>query len=82
MDYKKSYTMLSTGVFGGGVIVFLGLSVGELIGSVIGGIGVIAMLGGILQALIFYKCPNCKSHFNIRGRKPDYCPSCGCKLDL
>ena len=60
MDYKKSYFLLSIGVIGGAVLVFIGLSLSMKIGflgNVIALIGLAAMLGAIAQALIFYKCP-------------------------
>ncbi|MCI8848811.1 MAG: hypothetical protein HFF86_06000 [Oscillibacter sp.] len=88
MDYKKSYYLMSVGIWGGGIVVLIGMFLGTagpgtmMLGNVIAGIGVAAMLLGIGQALVFYKCPHCGEKFNIRGKKPDYCPKCSCKLDL
>lgn len=67
----------------------VGLWAGVFIGVVgalnearlIGYIGIILMLGSIVQAFIFYKCPNCNKSFNIRGKKPKYCPECGSSLE-
>lgn len=87
MNYKKSYHMLIIGIWGGAVITFAGLCLGArsntlIIGNFIAFTGLILILGGIGQALIFYKCPNCGKRLNIRGRHPNFCPECGCKLDL
>ena len=45
-------------------------------------IGLVAMLGGIMQALIFFKCPKCGMLLKIRGKKPNCCHGCGYRLDL
>ena len=85
MDYKKSYYILQAGVLGGAVAVFIGLGLSMkivLLGNSIAFIGLAAMLGGILQALIFYKCPKCGTLLKIRGKKPNCCHGCGYKLDL
>lgn len=67
MSYKKSYFLLSIGVIVGAVVVFIGL---------------VAMLGGIMQALIFFKCPKCGILLKIHGKKPNCCHGCGYRLDL
>lgn len=67
MNYKKSYFLLSIGVIAGAVVAFIGLA---------------AMLGGVVQALLFYRCPKCGMLLKIRGQKPNYCHGCGYKLDL
>ena len=85
MSYKKSSFLLSIGVIAGAVVVLIGLGIGMKIGflgNVVAFIGLAAMLGGIAQALIFYRCPKCGTLLKIRGKKPDYCHSCGYKLDL
>ena len=85
MDYKKSCHLLQAGVLGGAVAVFIGLGLSMKIvflGNSIAFIGLAAMLGGILQALIFCKCPKCGTLLKIRGKKPNCCHSCGYKLDL
>lgn len=85
MDYKKSYYMLLTGIWSGAIMTFIGGCVATgfgmtMIGNAIVFIGLMRMLGGIAQALIFYKCPNCGKKLNVRGRQPKYCPECGCRL--
>lgn len=42
------------------------------------GLGVLAL--GLLQMLLFYKCPYCGKHFSLGKRRPGYCPECGEKL--
>ncbi len=88
MDYKKSYLLMAAGVWGGGIVMLIGMFLGTsspdtmALGNGAAGLGVFAMLLGIGQALVFYKCPHCGEKFSIRGKKPDYCPKCGSKLDL
>ena len=71
MDYKKSCYMLATGIWSGMVMIFLGgyLEMGcgvATIGNATAFMGLMLMAGGIVQTLIFYKCPNCGKRFNIR----------------
>ena len=82
MDYKKSYSLLSAGTICGAIIVFIGLAFGEMIGCMIASLGLAAMLAGIVQALIFCRCPECGTLLKIRGKKPNCCYGCGYKLDL
>lgn len=61
MSYKKSYFLLSIGVIVGAVVVFIGLALGMKIGflgNAVAFIGLVAMLGGIMQALIFSSARN------------------------
>ena len=48
----------------------------------VGVVGLIIFFTGLLQTTVFYRCPYCGRSFNIRGRKPSYCPECGEPLDL
>lgn len=85
MSYKKSYFLLSIGVIAGAIVVFIGLGLGMKIGflgNMIAFVGLAAMLGGVVQALIFYRCPKCGALLKIRGKKPDCCHGCGHNLDL
>lgn len=84
MNHQMSYVLLNGGVLGGAALVFIGLSLSArlgLAGNLIAALGLAAMLAGIGQALIFYKCPDCGRRLNIRGKKPDFCPGCGRRLD-
>ncbi len=76
MDYNKSYLVLHVGFLIGFVLAILGLSI-EI--NFLVYLGVILVIGGSVQAFIFYKCPNCGKSFNIRGKKPKYCPECSYK---
>lgn len=83
MDCHKSYDLMTAGVLGGAAVVFLGLSIGmksAALGNPIALLGLFAMLGGIGQALLFYKCPHCGRRLRIRGGKQDFCPRCGRRL--
>ena len=71
MNYKKSYFLLSIGVIAGAVVVFIGLGLGMKIGflgNVVAFIGLAAMLGGVVQALLFYRNQN-KGDFSWKCRK-------------
>lgn len=84
MNYKQSYFILRICVLGGFLLTFIGLSlanVSERLSVLLSVTGVFAMLGGILQALFFYKCPKCGRRFEIRAQLPSYCPSCGQYLE-
>lgn len=78
MNYKKSYFLLSIGVIAGAVVVFIGLGLGMKIGflgNVVAFIGLAAMLGGVVQALLFYRCPKCGMLLKIRGQNETECNS-------
>ena len=78
VDYNKSYLVLNVGLG-------LGIAIGIIFALIeiewIAYVGIILILGSLVQTLIFYKCPNCRENFNIRGKKPKYCPECGWALD-
>lgn len=78
MDYNKSYSVLHVGFWIGFVVAILGLSIKI---SFLVYLGIILVLGSLVQAFIFYKCPNCGKSFNIKGKKPKYCPECSYKLE-
>ena len=43
--------------------------------------GAAVMMGGVVQAWIFYRCPECGyALMHLRGGIPGYCPECGEKL--
>ncbi|NLN48611.1 MAG: hypothetical protein GX154_05895 [Clostridiales bacterium] len=78
MDYKKSYLIKEIGLWVGlAIAIIFGLTEIEWIAFV----GVVIMLGSIFQTCMYYKCPNCNKPFNIRSKKPNYCPECGYKLE-
>lgn len=78
MNYKKSRQLMNIGIWGGiaVLVVFYATDI-----MLFGVLVMILVLGGMLQALVFYKCPSCNVHFNIRGGQPDFCPKCGCDLE-
>ncbi len=76
MNYRKSQRLM-WGLF---IIGFLLMAVGYKNGmySVL---GVLFIIGGILQQVVFYRCPYCnKSLMNCRDGIPQYCPHCGSEL--
>ena len=84
IDYRMSLVLFNAGI-GCSVILLL---VGGFIqmshplpGNTICIIGFLPMIIGMIQALLFYKCPHCGQRFNLRGKLPAYCPHCGAKLE-
>ena len=45
-------------------------------------VGVVLILLGGVQALIFHRCPHCGHLLRLRGFRSKYCPACGGKLDV
>lgn len=78
MDYNKSHLIAQLGLWFGLIIGVIGASIENVF---IAYLGVMLMVGGLIQAFIFYKCPNCNKPFKIRSNKPQYCPECGEKLE-
>ena len=77
MDYRISERAMVTSCAVGILIVMLGNRRQSLMMSAV---GAAVMVLGILQALVFYKCPHCKKRFKIGSRRPNVCPYCGAKL--
>ena len=78
MDYRISERAMVTSCAVGILIVMLGNRRQSLMMSAV---GAAVMVLGILQALVFYKCPHCKKRFKIGSRRPSVCPYCGAKLE-
>ena len=78
LNYNKSYLIMNIGF---GVSLAISIIFALLKLKWVAYTGIIVMLGSLIQASIFYKCPNCNKTFNIRGKKPKYCPECGFTLD-
>ena len=78
MDYRISERAMVTSCAVGILIVMLGNRRQSLMMSAV---GAAVMVLGILQALVFYKCPHCKKRFKIGSRRPNVCPYCGAKLE-
>ena len=78
MDYRLSERMMLSACAAGILIVMLGNRRQSLTMSAVGA-GLMVL--GLLQALIFYKCPHCKKRFKLGSRRPSVCPYCGAKLE-
>ena len=65
MDYRISERAMVTSCAVGILIVMLGNRRQSLMMSAV---GAAVMVLGILQALVFYKCPHCKKRFKIYDR--------------
>lgn len=75
MDYRKSWGLLwagfTVGLVTGVLAVFTEWEWLLLISSLF-------VLGGILQAAAFYRCPHCGARLlGVRGQIPACCPACG-----
>ncbi len=78
MDYRISERAMVTSCAVGILIVMLGNRRQSLMMSAV---GAAVMVLGILQALVFYKCPHCKKRFKLGSRRPSVWPYCGAKLE-
>ena len=74
MDYQKSYVLMWIGVVTGFVLMLVGGSLTIKWLLVPGGA---VFMVGIFQTLLFFRCPHCYGHWDIRRRIPHYCPECG-----
>lgn len=78
MNYRQSYQLLNTALAAGLVIALLGAILDKPWIMTLGGAIAIA---GVVQAVLFCRCPNCGESMETRGGLPAYCPSCGNKLE-
>ncbi|NLB41545.1 MAG: hypothetical protein GX815_04665 [Clostridiales bacterium] len=44
-------------------------------------LGGLLIIGAFVWVIAFYKCPICQSHLPVSQGLPDYCPTCGKKLE-
>lgn len=76
MDYRISERAMVTSCAVGILIVMLGNRRQSLMMSAV---GAAVMVLGILQALVFYKCPHCKKRFKIGSRAAERLPVLRCE---
>lgn len=78
MNYKTSRTAMWIGYLLGLFIMALGIGAENeklTFFSTVGGVVTVAV--SLIQALIFYRCPECGySLLNVRGKLPKFCPEC------
>ena len=72
VDYRKSSVLMQVG---GIVGVLLMLSSSIFASPLPSVAGIVIGLAAIIQAWIFYRCPHCGGHWDIRVRIPHYCPT-------
>ena len=78
MNYRLSERMMLSACAAGILIVMLGNRRQSLSMSAVGaGMRVL----GLLQALLFCKCPHCKKRFKLGSRRPSVRPYGGAKLE-
>ena len=84
MDYRLSRKIMWIGIDAGMVLLAASMCFKNekiQIGLMIAAVAAFGL--GILQALIFYKCPECKcSLIKSTGGIPENCPKCGSYLAL
>ena len=78
MDYKKGEKLFSVSSYIC-IALVLASSILRIRWLSAAGLGVLAL--GLLQMVLFYKCPHCGAHMRLRERKTGCCPECGKKLD-
>ena len=78
MDYKKGEKLFSVSSYIC-IVLVLASSILRIRWLSAAGLGVLVL--GLLQMLLFYKCPHCGTRFSLRKKRPGYCPECGEKLD-
>ena len=75
MNFRRSRNLMWTGMILGLFLMSLTIANENPIFIVSGSI---IFIISIIQAFIFYTCPDCHySLMNIRGPIPDFCPKCG-----
>ena len=78
MDFKTSYYVKEVGVILGVALLFFAMAAESIL---LTGIGVLVEVLALAQALVFYRCPYCKSMFPIREKPSNFCPECGHALE-
>jgi len=84
MDLKKVRKIYNWILIIGISIIILGGLSGYILGKYfefIVALGVIVVLSDLFVDYKYYRCPYYKDHLYIKSKIPDYCPSCGKKLD-
>ena len=84
MNYKLSRLLMWVGIDGGMVLLAASMCFKNeklVSGLMIAAVAVFAL--GILQAFLFYKCPECGCRLiKCKGGIPENCPQCGVYLKL
>lgn len=79
MDCRKSYILLwalfAAGIIVGGLLTYM--TGNDVLGW---GIGFLLIAAGLVQMLLFFRCPHCGALWDTRGGIPNYCPKCGKKI--
>ncbi len=78
MDYKKGEKLFSVSSYIC-IALVLASSILRIRWLSAAGLGVLAL--GLLQMVLFYKCPHCGAQLEPRGPVPKFCPNCGKELD-
>lgn len=73
MNYKVSYYLMRILGIGGILLMLVAGITGK---TVLGGIGIGAVILGTAQCSLFFNCPHCKRPFKQTGGLPSKCPYC------
>lgn len=77
MDHRKA-RKITWGLFIGGCAVsMISLATEDILWEII---GLICIITGLINQLIFFRCPHCRALMHDTIPFPEYCPYCGKKL--
>ena len=80
MDYRTSRLLVWLTFLGGFLLLLLGDNLEKM--NITGYTAVMIIATGLIQGLIWYRCPHChKSLMSVSGKIPKKCPFCGGKLE-
>ena len=83
MNFKTSRTIMWTGILAGIIVMLAGNDINnDIVNPWLFGIGMAIFILSLLQAFVFYRCPDCGySLMNVKGSIPKFCPKCGEELN-
>ena len=77
MDFRKSKWIFNITRYLGLALILIAALAKVLLPLIV---GAVILIGGIVQAMIFYRCPHCHKPMELMGQTPKHCPACGEEL--
>lgn len=77
MDFKTSKLLFNITRYIGLVLILIAALAKVLLPLIV---GAVVLIGGIAQAVVFYRCPHCRKPMELMGKIPKHCPECGEEL--